>query len=359
MPTTNIHAWIDEFAAEAYAAQDTERHNLVHMAVGGLQMIRSNPDGALEELELARQAAVRLGEGRWVLFCDHWRMQILLFRKRDLTGILPLARQSVLEASKPKYDNFPQRTCLREDLISFYLSTDPAGYQEDVRSALEDMEYEVNPDSPCFQCLREMQTDFLMASGRFAEAEESALQALRVAATASDYHHAVIAYRHLCEVASQAGDYERLLHWSDAGLLFEDRGADEQYIVELRLWKGVSLQNLGDPASAAVVIREARRAMRRQSAMPLPGCFDALTAYYTAANSPRRALLVRAGQARSLEGKGQPALECRVRLDVLRLLVELGRPIESELAALHVAAMYLADPQPVLDEAESIVGNRS
>lgn len=351
MSTKDIFQWIEDFAERAVAARDRDRFELYQTAVSGLQTLSDDPDAALGVLETARGMALRLGEPKWVLFCDHWRLQTLIGYKRDLSdNVLALARQSVLEALKPHYDDFPQRTCLREDLISYYLGSDPHGFHDDVATAISDMEAETDPESPCYHCLLEMRTEFLVETAQADSAKPAALNALKQAASASDYWHAVFAYAHLCQIDAWKEDWKSVRHWAEAGLSFEGRCVKDSLLAEMLMWRALALQHLGDSLTAGQCVRRARSVVRAMRAVPAPGYFEAACRVHEASGQLARALVTRRRQVRLITGKGQPALETRCRLEVVRLLAALDRPYEDELYEAEIVAETLRLPSDALAE---------
>lgn len=344
----NINQWITTFAADAIEARDRERYQLVVFTGEALPLIGDEPDRALALLEEGRALAERLGENWFVRFFEHWMIQALLFHKRNPQAALPLAEAAVEETLAGDYADFPQRICLREDLIFSYLSRDPHGYGPQIESALDYMESEIAPDCPCLHCLQEIRTAYPLALGRLEDAEQAALNAVKLAWPASDYHHVLIAFAALCQIAWQREDWPKLTHWSGMGQTFEGRGMGVAYVHEMLLWQAVASQRTGALREAAAQYRHIRRGMRGQASVPTAGYFDALFAYHERDADLRPALAVCRLELRSLRGKGEVTRECAVLLRLRRLLTRQGMPTEGEDAALRTLAGSLADPQPIL-----------
>lgn len=344
----DIHAWIDEFAGRAVEARDRERYQLVALTGEALPLVGTDPDRALALLEQGKALAERLGEPWFVRFYEHWMIQALLFHKRDPETALPLAEAAVAATGGAQFADFPQRVCLREDLIFSYLSRDPLGYAAQIEEAVEYMRTEIPPDCPCLHCFQEIRTAYPLAAGRWDEAEQAALEAVKLAWPASDYHHVLIAFASLCQVAYQRGDWPKLAHWSEMGKTFDGRGVGVPYVHELLMWQAAATRRGGDSQAAREQYRQARGRTRGLASTPTAGFFDALFAYHETDLDPRLALAVCGLELGGLIGRGEVMRECRVRLRRLRLLARRGRPAADEEAAVCALAATLVDPQPVL-----------
>lgn len=344
----DIHEWIWKYAERAYEARDRESYELVALTRQAVPMIRDDPDRALALLEEGRALAEKLGEPWFARFFEHWAIQALLFHKRDPNRALPMAEAAVLETAKPEYADFPQRICLREDVISSYLHRDPQGYTAEIAEAIGYMQAEVPQDCACRHCLASLQTEFLLAKEQWEAAEQAALDAIRSAWPASDYHHALAAYASLCRISYERRDWPKLRHWSGIGKTFEGQDVGASSLHELLLWQAAALRHSGSLGSAAQEYRRVRALTRRQASVPSPGFFDALFAYHEADPDPRPALAVCRLELEKLSGGGETIRECRVRLRRRDLLMRQGRPAAEEEAALRALAQTLRNPQPIL-----------
>lgn len=346
----NINQWINTFAADAVEARDRERYHLVVFTGEALPLIGDDPDRALALLEEGRALAERLGEHWFVRFFEHWMIQALLFHKRNPQAALPLAEAAVEATQTGDYADFPQRICLREDLIFSYLSRDPHGYGPQIEAALDYMQTEIAPDCPCLHCLQEIRTAYPLALGRLGDAEQAALSAVKLAWPASDYHHVLIAFASLCQIAWQREDWPKLAHWSGSGKTFEGQGVGVAYVHALLLWQAVASRRRGADQEAAAQYRHIRGVMRGLASVPTAGYFDALFAYHEQDADLRPALAACRLELHGLRGSGEVARECEVLLRLRRLLARRGMPTEAEDAALQTLAASLADPQAILSQ---------
>ncbi len=344
----DIHEWIGEYARRAIEARDRERYDLVVICGEALPRVARDPDQALHLLEQGHALAQRLEESWWTRFFEHWMIQALLFRKRNVQAALPLARAAVAATTAPEYEEFPQRICLREDLIFSFLGRDPRGHSREIEQAVEYMQAEIAPDCPCIHCLQEIRTAYPLALGRWDEAEQAALNAVKMAWPASDYHHVLGAYAALCQIAAERQDWAKLAHWAGMGETFVGRDVGMDSVLELLMWQAVATLRHGDSPAASEQYKRARQHARAYRALPSAGYFDALFAYHQ--SDLRRALAVCDLELRPLAGNGQAARECLIRLRRCRLLAALGRPVSEESAQIRALAQMLADPQLVLSD---------
>ncbi len=344
----DIHEWIGEYAARAYEARDRERYQLVTLTGQAVPMIGDDPDRALVLLAEGRALAESLNEPWFVRFFEHWSIQALLFHKRDPNKALPMAEAAVEETAKPEYAGFPQRICLREDVIFSYLHRDPLGYAREIQEAIDYMQAEIPPDCACRHCLAGIQTEFLLARGETNAAEQAALDAIRAAWPASDYHHALAAYASLCQISYLRRDWPKLAHWARAGKAFEGQDVAKSSIHELLLWSAAAGRHIGEVEVAAEEYRGVRAQTRRQAAVPSPGFFDALFAYHEADPDPRLAAAVCTLELSHLPEMGEVARTIEVRLRRRALLLRRRLPVDEEEAAVRSLATLLSDPQPAL-----------
>lgn len=344
----DIHEWISDYAARAYQARDKERYRLVLLAREALPQVSKNTDQALALLEEGQALAERLDEPWFVQFFIHWRIQGLLFHKRDPNTALPLAEAGVAETSKPEYAEFPQRICLREDVIFSYLSRDPAGYGAQIEEAIDYMSAEIPPGCPCLNCLQEIRTAYPLVAGRLNEAEQAALDAISLGWPVSDYHHVLSAFASLCQIAWQRGDWAKVAHWAGMGETFEGRNVGESSVHELLLWSAAAVRQSGGTERARTRYLRVRGLTRRRASTPSPGFFDALFAYHALDADLRPALAVCDLELSNLAGQGEVVRECRVRLRRRNLLKQLGKSAAEEEAAVRILASALRDPEPIL-----------
>ena len=349
----DIHAWIGDYAARAYEARDLERYQLVALTSEALPQVSKDPDRALELLEKGRALAEMLNEPWFARFYEHWMIQALLFHKRDPNTALPLAEAAVRGTQSADFADFPQRICLREDLIFSYLSRDPFGYCTEIEAAISYMATEIPPDCPCLNCLQEIRTAYPLALERLDDAEQAALDAVSLGWPASDYHHVLIAFTALAQIAYRRSDWTKVAHWAGLGETFEGRNVGVPYVHELLLWGAAAMRQRGETKPARRQYRRVRGLIRAGSSIATSGCFDALLAYHQLEADPRPALAVCSLELEQLAGRGEIVRECLVRLRRRGLLMRRGLPVAEEEGVIRNLAALLRDPAPILAQLTS------
>jgi hypothetical protein len=354
----SVWDWIEEFAAEASASGDEERLKLWQAQMKAFGHGKENPDAMLAALDEGRALARQLNESWWVLHFDHWRLQALLHYKLDYREVLDLAVQATLEARKPQYAQLPQRICLHEDLIYAYLGIDPLGNADAIRRALDYMRTEVTEDLDCRYCVQNCRTEFALLCGQLQEAEESARLTLTMAdedvKRSTAEHHAAYAHCDLCEIAHRRQDWDALREWAAEGEALARRTEEHLKVAEFLLWQAFLARLEGDEEAASRRQRQALARSRRVKALPGTNFYNILSAFHERGGELERALAVRDLELKRLQDKGRLHDECRCRVKRCRLLAQMGRPLDEELAAAEQAARKLRDPAPHLAELERI-----
>jgi hypothetical protein len=316
----------------------------------------TDPDQALTILREGRQQAQSLQEPRWVLFFDHWQLQILLFHKFDYRAILDLAVRAVVEACQPSLADFPQRVCLHEDLIFAYATIDPIGYADRIEQALDYMRREITPGMECVHCIEGCRAHFELSRERWDEARTCALRALSLADDAGSAHYAASAYQRLCLAAWYIKDLTALADWAVVGEAAAVRSDRRSLIAEFILWQAVTARHTRDEGSAQRLLRSAGARMNRLAVPPSEEYFEALCGFHELGGKITRALHVRDKQLATVADSGQLAYECRVRLRRCRLLVQLGQLQPADRESAREAVRKLRAPASYLQELDRIGG---
>jgi hypothetical protein len=346
--------WVHDFVEEARRAGDPARARLLDYFWASREYKETDTDRALDILLTGRREAQRLGEARWVLFYDHWRLQMLLWQKKDFAEALDLAVASALEARKPAFADLPQRICLQEDLINAYIGIDPVGHADLIGQALEFMGQEITPDLQCRFCLLGARAGFEMACGRHDEAQASGLRLFALADGEGNRHYIVNACSRLCHVAFRAGDFTSLASWAEAGeeaARQEDRQED---LCEFLMWQALLARREREEARARRLWARVRTRLGRLSVPPGEPYYDALCAYHEAGDDLESALNGREAELEHLAGKGRLDQECRARVERCRLLAGLGRLTAGDVEEARAAAGKLRQPQRYLAVLDSL-----
>jgi hypothetical protein len=350
----SVWDWVHEFTEDALRAGDAARARLLDYFRASREYRETDTDRALDILQAGRREAQRLGEGRWVLFFDHWRLQMLLHQKKDHTGSLDLAVASALEARKPTFADLPQRICLQEDLISAYIGIDPLGHADLIGQALDFMGQEITPDLQCRFCLVGARAEFEVACGRYDEARASGLRLFALADDEGVAHYAATAASLLCHVAFRTGDFASLGDWAEAGEEAARQSDRQEVLCECLMWQALVARREKDEARARRLGALARTRLGRLSVPPGEPYFDALCAFHEAGGDLESALKGREEELGHVADKGRLDQVCRARVERCRLLAGLGRLTAGDLEEARAAAGKLRQPQRYLAVLDSL-----
>jgi hypothetical protein len=344
----SIWNWLYEWAADAQDKEDEQRLRLWELEKRSSGFGKANPDMMLATLQEARALAEQLGESWWVLFIDHWRLQALLHYKMDYREVLDIAVKATLEARKPQYATFPQRICLHEDLIYSYLGVDPIGYSDVIEKALGYMKSEVSEDVECRYCTQGCRTRFAIIRGELDQARESVRLTLEMADTdtrvSNAEHHGCAAYSDLCEIAWLQRDRDTLEDSIKQGEVLARRIDNHLTLAEYIAWQALLARWDGDEEMAKRRLRQAQQRTGRVKSVPSVTFFNILAAYHEEGGELEEAWKVREQELAIVAGKGRLHDEFLCRIKRLRLLAQMGQPIDQELALAREAVQKLREP---------------
>lgn len=350
----SVWDWIHEHDTQAIQAGDFDRLRLRELFDEAGEYFQRDPDLALALLRDGINLAKSLNQPWWVLFFEHWTLQVLTWFKFDFRDAVSRAVRCVLEARKPGYERLPQRICLHEDLIWAYMGVDPLGHQAEVRQALDYMSQEIDDSLECRFCLMELRTEFALARQEINEAESWARQELALACDAGADHYELSCYVTLCTIAGRREDWDALEQWVPlAESLARQRKKDAELSTALA-WKAVLARARGDEELARRSRRQALAARSRIKSQPSPNHFAALIRYHELAEQWEDALQVLEYQLSLLKDCSRNYLECRCRIRRCELLARLGRLDETARNEAREAARRLRDPAPHLQEIDRL-----
>lgn len=350
----SIWNWVHEFAAEAAANEDEQRMQLLQLQMMAGEFTDSQPEVSLAFQDQARSLAVALNEKWWVLFVDHWRLQVLLHYKKDYREVLDIAVQAALESRKPEYANLPQRICLHEDLINSYLGTDPIGYSRELENALDYMQAEVSEEAECRYCIGNCRTEHQLLQNDLEAAEHSSRITLQMAdgdpnrSTAE--HHAAEVCGYLCVISHRREDWQAMEEWAEQGEELAKGQERPLTVANMMMWRALADRMQGREEDAQKRRRLALKRLKRVNSTPSGDFFDALCAFHLQKDNFEKAAKARRHECKLLKDKGRFYAECRATLALAQLLAQLGEPFEEELAHLENVAKKLRDPEPWHEE---------
>lgn len=340
--------WFTQFEADARAKGDADRLRLLQLIWRADAHRETNPDLMLSLLAEGRQLARRLGEPWWELFYDDRRAGALMKYKGDARSGLELAVRNALEVRKPAYDRFPWRFRIHDHLVVGYLNTDPVGYADEVREALDFLARDVPPDgSPKYLVLARRR--WLAGElGRLDEAEALARRALALAEGDPDRvtarSHAVFCYSHLCEIAFLRNDWAALAGWAAAGEGPARELGHQLELAEMQTWQALLARRGGEEADGRRLCRAGARRVAGLGMPPDHIYYDARCAYHEHGGEWAEATEVRRGELARLVGQGRWAAEVRCRLRLGRLLWRQGALRAEDVAQAREAIARLRKP---------------
>jgi len=137
-------------------------------------------------------------------------------------------------------------------------------------------------------------------------------------------------------------------HWASAGEQYYGKMGGEHSNVALLMWHAVALLKVASPSEARRAYVRAHRAGRAQGGNNSIGYHIGKCAFLEDSGYLAAALCA---QQRAIDSRvGATNFECQRRLARLRLLRQLGRPVDDELATLRELASKLKDPSRILDQ---------
>jgi hypothetical protein len=354
----DLWSWISDSIDHFRETEDRERFQIAVLYSQGSRAIRDNPDEAVALLEQASRLADQLGERWWMLLCDHWRCQTMLFHTGEIGDALHLATEAVAIADPdPGFAEFPQRVCLHDDQINALQMIDPVGYAPEIEAGCSYIETHGPELEGCQHCKQMMRIDSLIALAKLDRAEASALQALTDCRSETAAHYISEYYAALCRVAAKREDWATLETRARSGELFHGRMGSPQANVEMLMWHALALRHLEERHRATESYKKARSAQRRDGGRQTPGYYDALARYLEADERLSHALIARGIELHTLHGA--PYLECLCRLERVRLRIALGASFQDDADAVDATARALRDPEPMLARLRTITGDRS
>lgn len=355
----SIWQWVDEFHQRACEAQDNERLHLIELFFASNRAEDIDPNWQLSLLNEGLTLARRLNEPWWELCFTHLHLLTLMADKGEYQKALHEAVQATVAARKPAMRDCPQRICVHEDLIRAYMGIDPLGYAEQIEQALAYMEQEVSPKVECYHCLLGKRAQFELKKGNTEKAlaiELNRMARLEAKAEEDKEDYRVNVYLGLCSIVFRMQDWAKLAEYARLGMQAIERSywswTAHRFIYAA--WQACAAAYQDQLPQAKRYARQARTQAERWSGKPPTDYYDALCTYYQKLNEPARALELRRQQLSELADTGQFATECQCRLEICRLLVQLGHPTTQAIAEARAAAQQLKHPERILNHLETL-----
>ena len=352
----DVWTWVNHYREEARRAGDAERVRMTLIQREAYAYREMEPPRMMAMLQEGRALAQRLREPWWVLFFEFWRTEAIIHYLGDFTPLLDQAVATALEARKPLYDQHPLRFAIYGHLTAAYLYIDPRGYQQEIETALADLE-KMLPDI--------VEERYIFLGRRCTLAEE--LGRLDEAVAINDrslalldgypnpLHHQIGYHATACRLHQRRGDWTALAACATTGEALARRKPAKRALAKFLLWRALWSRHEGDEEQARRLWRSATAQMARLGAPPGESYYDALCAYHELGGNLAGALKVRNRHLAELQGKGMLSTECDAHIKRCRLLATMGRLGAADLAAARAAAMRLRAPAHYLEQIENVV----
>jgi hypothetical protein len=353
--------WMGRFEAEAIRQGDEQRLSLARAVYLSDALRESCPRDALDVIEEARQLARQLREPWWELFYDDRRAGLLMKYLGHAREGLEQAVRNAVRLTDPRFAHFPWRFRVLDHLVVGYLHTDPAGYAEEIRAALDHLEEERPEVGPARYLVLARRRWLAGELGMFEEASRLARAGLALAAADPDplpgQSHAVFCYSHLCHSAWRLGE-SNLAELAVEGERLAQTTGHRLEQSEFQVWQALVARQAGDESKAQQKCQMARARVARLGMIPDHIYYDALCAFHLCADEVEAALGVRDAELATLSGWGRLAAETRCQLDRCRLLARLQRLRCVDLEATRAVLQKLRRPEPALAQLANLEAQR-
>jgi hypothetical protein len=259
----------------------------------------------------------------------------------------------------PTFERFPWRFRVLDHLVVGYLNTDPVGFADEIRAALDHLESVAGErGSPRYLLLARRR--WLAAElDRYDEAESHARAGLALAADDPDRwtasSHAVFCYSHLCH-AAWLHDGPGLAEMAEEGERLARQTGHRLEQSEFHLWLALLARRSGDEVLARRLAHQARGRVARLGMPPDHIYFDALVAFHLEGGEAEAALAARDRELVILSGRDRWNAEARCRAERCRLLGLLGRLTAGDVEEARRAARRLRRPERSLARLEGLRG---
>src|SRR5207302_8358341 len=124
---------------------------------------------------------------------------------------------------------------------------------------------------------------------------------------------------------------------------------------EFLAWQALLARQKGDEVQARRCCRMATARMGHLQMPPFGAYYDALCDYHERGGKLASALRLRDRELKVIAGMGRFHYESRCRLKRCRLLAQLGKALDGELAATRDVILKLRRPERYLEELEEVV----
>jgi hypothetical protein len=352
-------SWVEANMKEWQERGDEERMRLPGFYSDAFQFRETDPDRAFAIFSEGKQLAEQLHEPWWALFYEKYRIDALIHFKRDYRNVLDMAVQCALEVRKPLNVAFPGRFGIFDSLVAAYLGIDPEGYAKPIQEALDYLEAEIppGPESDRYLLLARKRI-FALDLELYDDAYQACMNELHLASSdrnqSTAIHFATFVYCALCQIAAAKGVWEAVGEYAETGEKLARHVGHECELSEVLAWQAVAALQAGELEKGRRGYRTATAHMDRLQMPPKQGYFDALATYHQMTGDLDKGVKVRDRELESIKDRGRLYYDCKVRIKRCRLLAQLERLGEEDLAAARESARKLRQPDKHLAAIEQL-----
>lgn len=353
----SVWDWFRNFTRTAYISNDPQRIHMLQLYYESTHDRRS-PDQRLSLLMQSRQLGEELREPCWILWIDHWRIEVLQWAKRDFKTALDVAVRAVMLSRKPENRICQIADRIHINLVEVYLGLDAVGYADSIRENLDYVATEMRLDYES-RCMMEFRRSCLeIELDELEQADASAWRCIEACENAdgSSYYLA-IAYANLCITAFRRRDYDRLRDYAIVGEIcaHNSGGGERIYLQNFKAWQALAARHDSETEIANALHRQALHYIRFANITPDLHFYTAVCAYHEMAEEWEPALRLRDQQLEETSVSGSPYAECMCRLERCRLLKRMGKPLENEIETARQVAEGLVDPGYYLERLDKVI----
>ena len=353
-----IEDWFNQLEGEMCASGDERHARIIEIRHEMFQIRETNPDRMIALIDEGRALARNLDHTWLVLYFSVRRAEALMLYKGDVEAGLEQAVTNSLEVRKPIYEALPWRASVHNDLVVGYLYTDPTGYADLAREALDWLDAQAQAsDTPRYLILARRRW-LAWELGELDEAIEWGRQSLALAEQDPDPTRArfftVFAYSVLCHIAWHRGDFAWLGQMATSGVQLARESDTQLEMGEFQMWQALLLRRAGEAVRAAKMYRQAARCIARLGKPADCIYFDAVCGYHDLGDEWEESLEARDVELAILAGHHRWGSEVNCRLDRCRRLARLGRLRTEDIADTRAVIAKLRKPQSATARLDAI-----
>jgi hypothetical protein len=352
-----IEDWFNQLEADLCAG-DERQARIVEIRHEMFQLRETNPDRMLALIDEGRTLARHLDHAWLALYFAVRRAEALMLYKGDVEAGLEQAVTNSLEVRKPIYDALPWRASVHNDLVVGYLYTDPVGYADMARDALDWLDEQAKADDMPRYLILARRRWLAWELGDLAEAIEWGRQSLALAEQDPDLSRGrfftVFAYSVLCHIAWHRGDIDWLRQMATSGEQLARESDTQLEMGEFQMWQALLFRRAGEAGRGLKMYRQAARCIARLGKPADCIYFDAVCAYHDLGDEQEEALAARDVELAILVGHHRWGSEVNCRLDRCRRLARLGRLRADDIAETLAAIAKLRKPNEAASRLDAI-----